>query len=150
MNQEYLKIAMDEAILAYQEGEIPIGAVIVKDNKVIAKAHNLKEQTKCATKHAEIIAIEEASSYLNDWRLNDCDMYVTMEPCIMCTGALIQARLKNVYYLIDNAKFGGVNSIENILSNPKHNHHVTAIKIDDENLEKEMMKILKKFFIDKR
>ncbi len=150
MNIKYLDIALEEANKAYNEGEIPIGAVIVKNNEIIAQQHNLKEKYNCSTRHAELLAIEQASSVLNDWRLNDCEMYITMEPCIMCSGALIQSRIKRVYYLVDNQKFGGVGSTKEILDKDQNNHHVEIIKIDDKNRENQMSEILKKFFSDKR
>ena len=112
MNQLYIDLAIEAALEAKKEEEIPIGAVIVKNDEVVAIAHNLKEQLQCATKHAEIIAIELASKKLKFWRLNGCDMYVTMEPCIMCCGALIQSRIHKVYYLLDNQKFGGTSCIK--------------------------------------
>ena len=89
-----MKEALKEAVKAYNKGEIPVGAVIVKDDKIIARAHNQKEEKKDTTKHAEILAIQKASKKLEAWRLQDCEMYVTLEPCSMCAGALIQARVK--------------------------------------------------------
>ena len=92
-----MKQALIEARKAYEKEEIPVGAIIVRDNKIIAKAHNIKEEKNDTTKHAEIIAIQKASKKLGSWRLNDCEMYVTLEPCAMCAGALIQSRIKKVY-----------------------------------------------------
>ena len=94
MQEKYMKLALKEAQKAYDKGEIPVGAVIVKDDVVIAKAHNLKEIKNDTTKHAEILAIQKASKKLNSWRLENCEMYVTLEPCSMCAGALIQSRIK--------------------------------------------------------
>ena len=96
MNQteRFMNEALKEAKKAYKKLEIPVGAVIVKDGEVIARAHNVKEEKNDATKHAEILAIQKASKKLETWRLNDCEMYVTLEPCSMCAGAMIQARLK--------------------------------------------------------
>ena len=96
MKEKFMKEALKEARKAYEKDEVPVGAVIVKDGKIIARAHNLKETKKFATCHAEILAIEKASKKLDAWRLEDCEMYVTLEPCSMCAGALIQARLKKV------------------------------------------------------
>lgn len=95
---KYMKIAIEEAKKAYELDEVPIGAVIVKNGEIIAKTHNLKEKYQQITKHAELIAIEEASQKLNNWRLDDCDIYITLEPCPMCASAIQQARIKNVYY----------------------------------------------------
>ena len=110
----------------------------------------MKEQTNCTIKHAEIICIEQANKKLKDWRLNNCEMYVTMEPCIMCCGALIQARIKKVYYLLENKKFGGLGNISLILDNEKNNHVVEYEKINVENLENVMKNELKEFFLNKR
>ena len=85
-----MKLAMKEATKAYKNGDVPVGAVIVKNNKVIAKAHNMKEKNKSAIKHAEIIVIEKACKKVKNWHLNDCELYVTLEPCMMCCGAIIQ------------------------------------------------------------
>ena len=90
----FMKEALLEARKAYKKLEIPVGAIIVKDGEIIARAHNVKEEKKDTTKHAEILAIQRASKKLDTWRLNDCEMYVTLEPCPMCAGAIIQSRLK--------------------------------------------------------
>ena len=124
MINEYMNLAIKEALIASKMGEIPIGAVIVKNGEIVAHKHNLKETMKCSTRHAEILAIEEASHKLNTWRLNGCDLYVTMEPCVMCCGALIQSRINKVIYLVENTKFGGVSSINTILNNEKNNFNV--------------------------
>ena len=100
MNEKYMEIAYLEAKKAYKKMEVPVGAVIVKDNKVISKAHNLAETKNDCTKHAEIIAIKKASKKLKNWRLIDCDLYVTLEPCEMCKGAISLSRIKNVYFSV--------------------------------------------------
>ena len=92
--EKFMKEALKEAKKAYEKEEIPVGAVIVKDNKIIARAYNQKEEKRDTTKHAEIIAIQKASKKIDAWRLQDCEMYVTLEPCSMCAGAIIQARKK--------------------------------------------------------
>ena len=97
MQEKFMKQALKEAEKAYEKLEIPVGAVIVKDDKIIARAHNLKETKQSATAHAEILAIQKANKKLNNWRLIDCDMYVTLEPCPMCMGAIISSRIKNIY-----------------------------------------------------
>ena len=150
MIEKYLIIALEEAKKAYKMGEIPIGAVIVKDDHVIGYAHNLKETTQCAVKHAEIIAIEKASMELGTWRLLDCDLYVTMEPCIMCCGALSQARIRNVYYIVDNNKFGGTKILKNDKSYEHINHVVNYINVDNFSKKQEYVKLLQDFFIEKR
>ncbi len=138
----YMKIALDEAKKSYRKGDVPVGAVIVKNNKIIAKAHNLKEKKHNPLLHAEIIAINKASKKLKRWRLDDCELYVTMEPCLMCTGAIIQSRIKKVYYSIENNEFG---ALKNISQNKKY-----GIIIDN-TLEKEQsLKIIKSFFEERR
>lgn len=115
-----MNVAISEAKKALENGEIPVGAVIVKDNIVIAKAHNTREENQNALEHAEVNAIKKACEYLNNWRLENCDMYVTMEPCPMCCGAILQSRIKNVYYGAyskDNGCMGTVVNLPKLLKN---------------------------------
>ena len=141
-----MEIALAEAKKSLKFGDVPVGAIIVKNDKIISKGHNEKEKRKIATKHAEIIAIEKACKKLNTWHLDDCDLYVTLEPCLMCCGAIIQSRIKNVYYSTASKKFGYVESI-NQLFNTKNNH-IPNIYC---GLNKEQsIKLLKDFFKDKR
>lgn len=146
----YMELAYEAAEKAYYNGEIPVGAVIVKNDQIISIAYNQKEKLKSPIKHAEIIAIEKACEKLDTWRLNDCVMYVTMEPCVMCCGAMIQSRINKIYYLIENEKFGGVESIKNILGNNKYNHSVMYEKYDNNDLKMKMQQMLRDFFVDKR
>ena len=111
MNEKYMNIALIEAKKAYKKNEVPIGCIIVKNNKIISKAYNKKEKTNVVTKHAEIIAIEKACKKLKTWHLNDCILYTTVEPCLMCTGAIIQSRMKKVVYATENEKYGSLNKI---------------------------------------
>ena len=97
MEEKFMNEALKEARKAYEKLERPVGAVIVKNGKIISKAHNLKETKQTATAHAEILAIQKANKKLNNWRLIDCDMYVTLEPCSMCMGAIVSSRIKNIY-----------------------------------------------------
>ena len=97
MEEKFMNEALKEAKKAYEKLEIPVGAVIVKNGKIISRAHNLKETKQTATAHAEILAIQKANKKLNNWRLIDCDMYVTLEPCSMCMGAIVSSRIKNIY-----------------------------------------------------
>lgn len=97
MEEKFMQEALKDAKKAYDKLEIPVGAVIVKNGKIIARAHNLKETKQTATAHAEILAIQKANKKLNNWRLIDCDMYVTLEPCNMCMGAIVSSRIKNIY-----------------------------------------------------
>lgn len=139
--------ALKEAKKAYEKLEVPVGAVIVKEGKIIAKAYNQKENKKDTTKHAEILAIQKASKRLNSWRLTDCDMYVTLEPCPMCAGAIIQSRIKKVYIGTLDEKTGAVGSVLNLFKDYKFNH-----KVDFENgiLSEKCKLILQNFFSDLR
>ena len=122
--EKYMKEAIKQAQKAYKKGEIPVGDIIVKQNKIIARAYNEKEDKQDTTKHAEIIAIQKASKKLESWRLTDCEMYVTLEPCSMCAGALIQARIKKIYIGTMDPKTGACGSVLNILSDYTFNHKV--------------------------
>src|SRR5574344_1348939 len=124
MKEKYMLIALKEAKKAYSHGDVPVGAVLVLNNKIIAKGYNQKEAKHNGTSHAEIITIAKACKKLNTWHLDDCELYVTMEPCLMCAGAIIQARIKKVYYATKNTKFGYVQSIDNVFSNSDNNHIV--------------------------
>lgn len=141
--EKYMKEALKEALKAYNKGEIPVGAVIVKNEKIIARAHNLKEIKKDTTRHAEIIAIEKASKKLENWRLEDCDMYVTLEPCSMCAGALINSRIHKVYIGTMDLKTGACGSKLNLLEDFVFNHKV---EIETGILKEECEKIIKDFF----
>lgn len=147
MKPEYfMKEAIKEAKKAYKKEEIPIGAVIVKDGKVIARGHNLKEIKKDTLKHAEIIAIEKASKKLDAWRLEDCEMYVTLEPCPMCAGAIIQSRIKKIYIGTMDEKTGACGSVLNLLEYP-FNHKV---EVETGILKEECSQIIKEFFKELR
>ncbi len=139
--------ALKEAKKSYKNGDVPVGAIIVKNNKIIAKAHNEKEKKRNAIKHAEIIAIEKACKKLKSWHLEECELYVTLEPCLMCAGALLQSRIKTLIYATENEKFGYVKSIESILNNGKNNH---KIKIISGIGREESQYLLKEFFKEKR
>lgn len=145
---KFMKEALKEAKKAYDKLEVPVGAVIVKDGKIIARAHNQKETKFDTTKHAEILAIQKASKKLNSWRLIDCEMYVTLEPCSMCAGALINSRVKKVYIGAKDEKTGAVGSVLNLLEDYKFNHIVEVekgiLQEDCENLLKDFFKMLRK------
>lgn len=126
--------------------EIPIGAVIVKDNKIIASAYNTRENSQIATHHAEILAIEKACKKLKSWRLDDCDIYVTLEPCPMCAGAILNARIKNVYYAVADIENGGHNRF-NMFTNTM-NHTTNCIHLTEH--EHENKELIQKFFKEKR
>jgi len=127
MEEEFMEEALKEAKKAYEKEEVPVGAVIVKNGKIIARAHNLKEIKQKSTAHAEILAIEKASKKMNSWRLVDCDMYVTLEPCTMCMGAIILSRIKNLYIGALDKKTGACGSFVD-LSKYKYNHTVNIFK----------------------
>ena len=141
--EKYMKEAIKEAKKAEEKLEIPVGCVIVKDGKIVARAHNQKETKTDTTKHAEIIAIQKASKKLNAWRLLECEMYVTLEPCPMCAGALIQSRIKKVYIGTKDEKTGACGSVLNLLKDYEFNHKV---EIETGIEQEECEKILKDFF----
>ena len=143
-NKEYfMKEALKEAKKAYDKLEVPVGVVIVKDNKIIARAYNQKEMKNSPIKHAEIIAIEKACKKLNNWRLNDCEMYVTLEPCPMCAGAIINSRINKVYIGAIQEKTGACGSKTNIIEEYK-----AEVKVDVEFgiLQEQCLKIVQDFF----
>ena len=141
--KKYMIEALKEAKKAFELGEVPIGAVIVKDNKIISRAINKKESSNLATSHAEILAINKACKKLNNWRLLDCTLYVTVEPCLMCCGAIIQSRIKKVVYGTSNEYYGAVESIDNTLK--KYN-----IEVENNILQNECSNIMKEFFKKRR
>ena len=122
---------------AMQKEEIPIGAVIVKNGKIISCGYNKREKTQIATHHAEILAIEKACKKLHSWRLDDCDMYVTLEPCPMCAGAILNARIKNLYYAVKDEPNGGIskfNILENTMNHTTNSIHLTEYEEINKNL----------------
>ncbi len=143
MQEKFMKEALKEAKKAYEKEEVPVGCVIVKDGKIIARAHNLKETKYDTTKHAEILAIQKASKKLKSWRLIDCDMYVTLEPCSMCAGAIINSRIRKIYYGASDEKTGAIGSVFNLLEDYKFNHKV---EYQSGVLQEECEEILKEFF----
>ena len=139
----YMNLALNEAKKAYMKGEIPIGAVIVKENVVIAKAHNLRQTKKTTLGHAEIIAIEKACKKLDSWILEGCTIYVTVEPCIMCAGAILQSRITRVVYGTNEPKFGALGSVLDISKVEGFNH---KMEITSGILKDECSLIMKEFF----
>ncbi len=146
-DEEYMLEAIKEAKKAADLGEVPIGAIITCENKIIARGFNKKESSKIATEHAEIVAINEACKKINDWRLSQCTIYVTVEPCLMCCGAILQSRIKRLVYGTNNTKFGYVESIDKTLNSSKNNHKV---EITSGILEEECRKLIQQFFKQKR
>lgn len=147
MEEKFMKEALKEARKAYDKLEVPVGCVIVKDGKIIARAHNQKETKLDTTKHAEILAIQKASKKLKSWRLLDCEMYVTLEPCTMCAGAIINSRVKKVYFGTKDEKTGACGSVLNLFTDYTFNHKVD---LEDGVLKEECEKILKDFFKELR
>lgn len=135
--------ALQEAENALDEEEVPVGAVVVYKDRIIGRGHNQVEKLKDPTAHAEMIAISAAANYLQSWRLNDCDIYVTLEPCIMCTGALLSARINNLYFSTYDPKYGACGSVYNLAEEGKLNHKLNVFSgiYDDES-----KKLLKTFF----
>lgn len=142
-NYRFMYTAFQEAEIAFDEKEIPVGAVVVKDGRIIGRGHNQTERLKDPTAHAEMIAITAASNTLQEERLNNCDLYVTLEPCVMCTGAALLARVSNIYFAAFDVKFGACGSLYNFPAEGKYNH---SIKVYSGLKEKESQNLLQKFF----
>ena len=123
-DQRYMKIAIDQAAIAEENGDVPIGCVIVCENKIIAKAYNQRQQLNDPTAHAEIIAITQAAEFIGNWRLHGCTIYVTLEPCPMCAGALVLGRMDRLVYGCDDPKAGAVKSLYNITTDERLNHRL--------------------------
>ncbi len=122
IQNKWMLEALKEAEKALVRKEIPVGAIIIKNNQVIGRGYNQVELLKDPTAHAEMLSITSASNTLGDWRLNDCDMYVTLEPCAMCAGAIVKSRLKNIFFGAYNKQDGCVSSLYNICNDPRFNH----------------------------
>lgn len=135
--------ALIEAAKAAEAGEVPVGAVIVRDGKIISRAHNMTEQAKDPTAHAEILAIRKATQALGGWRLTGCSMFVTAEPCSMCAGAIVWARIKKLYIGTMDPKSGACGSVLNIPQTEKLNHHV---EIETGIMQEQCSEIMKEFF----
>lgn len=143
----YMRIALKEALKAYKENEVPVGACIVNDGKVIAKGHNLREKNKDVTMHAEIVAIKKACKNLNRWILDDCTIYITAEPCLMCAGAISQARIKKIVYGVASPKYGVCESVCNVVDNQRL---FTNTIVTNGVLKQEIEKMMKEFFASLR
>ena len=143
----FMKQAYNEALKAFKKDEVPVGAIIVKDDKIIARAHNLKENLNLTTAHAEIIAITKANKKLKSWHLDDCVMYVTLEPCSMCAGAIIQSRIKKVVYGSKSFQDGAIESALKLFQVPGFNHYPEVKFYSSMN---ECSKIISDYFKTKR
>jgi tRNA(adenine34) deaminase len=147
MNEKFMKIALEEAKKAAEIGEVPVGAVIVKDGVIISQAHNIREIAKDATAHAEMVAIRKACEALGGWRLIGCEMYVTLEPCLMCSGAILQSRIKKLYIGAMDPKAGAAGSVLNVFEDFWFHHRC---EIEKGILQEKCSLILKEFFKNKR
>lgn len=143
----YMRLALKEAEKAAAIDEVPVGAVIVQNGKVIARAHNLKEKKMQSTAHAEMLAIQKASRKLNNYYLDDCDLYVTLEPCMMCTGAIVLSRIRTLYYGTADPKGGCTDTLIQVRNIKRLNHHPNVIS---GVLQPECAEILSSFFREKR
>ena len=146
-DQRYMQIAIEQAGIAEENGDVPIGAVIVYQNQIIGKAYNQREQLKDPTAHAEIIALTQAAAFLESWRLHDCTIYVTLEPCPMCAGALVLARIERLVYGCDDPKTGAIKSLYNIVTDERLNH---IIDVTSGVLAEECSGLLQHFFRRRR
>lgn len=144
---KYLKVAYKEAQIAYKEDEVPVGCCIVMDGKVIAKAHNKREQKKLVLAHAEMEAIRKACKKTGTKFLDGATIYITLEPCIMCLGAIIQARISRVVYSLKEPKHGAIESVCHVLDDYKFN---TKVEVSSGVLNQEVEKLMKDFFVDLR
>ncbi len=145
-DQIFMQEAIRLAQLAADQGEIPVGAVIVRNGTILASAHNLREKNKIVTAHAELLAIEEACRKLGDWRLSDTTLYVTLEPCPMCAGTIVNARIPRVVYGVKDAEAGCCGSILNLNTYPFHH----AFSITSGVCEEECRRVLQEFFVARR
>jgi tRNA(adenine34) deaminase len=146
-DRQYMEAALEEARLAYEEGEIPVGVVLVKDGKVLARTHNRREATGNPMDHAEILALGEAASKLGGWRLEGSTIYVTLEPCPMCAGALVQARVARLVFGARDLKLGAAGSRYNLVHDETTHHR---LDITDGIMEDECRDILREFFEARR
>ena len=142
-----MKLAIEEAKKAWKMDEVPIGAIVVYKGEVIGRGHNLRENEQSPSAHAEMLAIQEASEYLNSWRLEDTTLYVTLEPCVMCSGAIVMSRIPHVVYGASDPKGGCSGSVVNLIEDTRFNHRST---VERGILAEECGEMLRTFFLEKR
>ncbi|NQZ00228.1 MAG: nucleoside deaminase [Bdellovibrionales bacterium] len=147
LHEKFISVALEEAREGERLGEVPVGAVVVMDGEIIASSHNRKELDLCATRHAEIEVLEAASKKLGRWRLSDCDLYVTLEPCVMCAGAIVASRIRTLVYGATDPKGGAIESVYQITTDERLNHNCAVVK---GVLQQECSEILRTFFKAKR
>jgi tRNA(adenine34) deaminase len=143
----FMQQALREAAKAYEKGEVPVGAVIVREGRIIGRAHNQVEELGDATAHSEMLSLTQAQASAGDWRLTDCDLYVTKEPCPMCAGAIVHCRIRRVIFGCGDPKGGAAGGLLNLLQQPSLNHHS---EITPGVMEEECKMILKSFFLEAR
>jgi tRNA(adenine34) deaminase len=143
----FMRMALEEAVHAFDKGEVPVGALVVRGGEIIGRAHNLRETTKDPSAHAEILALRAATRVSDSWRLLDTTLYVTKEPCIMCSGALINSRISRLVYGCRDSKAGGVDSVYHLLTDERLNHQVEVVS---GVLENESVALLQRFFKERR
>jgi len=146
-DERYMRLAIEQAKIAEENGDVPIGAVIVYKNQIIGKAYNQRQQLQDPTAHAEIIALTQAAAFLESWRLNGCTMYVTLEPCPMCAGALVLARMDRLVYSCDDPKTGACKSLYNIVQDERLNHR---LEVTSGVLKEQCSQQLQEFFTKRR
>ena len=146
-DEQAMQIALEQARLAGEMGDVPVGAVVVHDGQIIAARHNKREATGDPTAHAEILALRDAATSLGRWRLNDCTLVVTLEPCVRCAGAIINARVETLVYATADLKGGATSSLYNVCSDPRLNHNPI---VKHGMCEHEATQLLKEFFAQKR
>ena len=146
-DQRFMRVAIDQAEIARENGDVPVGAVIVHKGRLIAKAYNQREQLNDPTAHAEIIALTQAAEAVENWHLHDCTIYVTLEPCAMCAGALVLARVDRLVYGCDDPKTGACGSLYNIVQDERLNHR---LEVTSGVMESECRRQLQEFFAHKR
>lgn len=146
-HETFMELALEEARVAAEQGEVPVGAVLVRGGKVLARAHNMRETWLDATAHAEIIVIREACGIVRNWRLSDCTLYVTVEPCPMCAGAIFNSRIDTVIFGCRDNRAGAVESLFNVLSHPLLNHRPQVI---GGILEEPCAAVVREFFTGRR
>lgn len=147
MHEKFMKEALIEAEKSFAFDELPVGAVIVRNEKILARAHNLKNKSNSSLAHAEILAINKASKKIQNWRLNDCDIYVTLEPCPMCASAIKQSRIKNIYYGVESTNMNNHKIFEMICENKDNN---SPVKYYSGLKKNECLILLSEFFTRKR
>jgi len=146
-DERFMREALAEAQRAMEEGEVPVGAVVVYEGRIIGRGHNMTETLKDPTAHAEIIAITAAANYLKNWRLEGAKLYVTLEPCIMCAGASVLARIEEIIFALPDPKFGGCVSLYRIPEDTRLNHRIT---VRQGPLSEEVKNLMQNFFREKR